>query len=210
MKRILLISFMLLSFVLSAQNQIITDKTRVNEIKVDIIKSCNGIDNMKCKYVQEKSVSLLKDNIKNEGEVIFMTPDNLYWKNNTPENQLFVLRNDSVKIINNDGINIMPIQEHLIFREVSKFINNAVLNSSVIDEDNFISSYEENDNYIIVNMKPKKNKMRNLLGDMRLYFDKTSVLLNRIEIIDKNSDVTTIMLSDIYVNHEIDNTLFNF
>lgn len=201
---------MLLSFVLSAQNQKITDKARIHEIKENITKSCNEIDNIKCKCVQEKSVSLLENDITNEGEVIFVNPDNLYWRNSSPENQSFILKDDSVKIINNEGVNIMPIQEHLIFREVSKFINNAVSNGSAIDEDNFITSYEENENYIIVNMKPKKNRMRNFLGDMRLYFDKTSALIHRIEMIDKNSDITTIMLSDIYINHEIDNTLFNF
>ena len=210
MKRILLISLTLLSFTLSAQNQNITDKARINEIKENVTKSCSNINNVKCNYIQEKSVSLLEDNIKNEGEVIFMTPDNLYWKNNTPENQSFVLRSDSVKIVNNNGVNIMPIQEHLIFREISKIISNGVSNNSIIDENKFIPSYEENENHIIVNMKPKKNKMKNVLGNMTIHFEKSSYLIHKIEITDNNHDVTTITLSDIYTNQEIDNSLFNF
>lgn len=210
MKQILLISLTLLSFALSAQNQKITDKARINEIKENVTRSCSNINNVRCNYIQEKSVSLLEDNIKNEGEVIFMTPDNLYWKNNIPKNQSFILRNDSVKIVNDNGVNIMPIQEHLIFREISKIINNGVSNNSIIDENNFIPSYEENENYIIVNMKPKKNKMKSVLGSMTIHFEKSSYLIHKIEITDNNLDVTTITLSDIYINQNLDNSLFNF
>lgn len=210
MKQILLISFILLSSILSAQNQQITDNDRINVIKENITKTCNDINSIKCNYIQEKSVSLLEDDIKNEGEVIFVNPNNLCWKNNYPENQSFILKNDSVKIINNDGVDIMPIEKHLIFKEVLKIINNAVSNNSIIDEKNFIPSYEENENYIIVNMMPKKNKMKNIIGNMRLHFEKSSYLIHRIEIIDNNSDITTIILSDICINHEIDKSLFNF
>ena len=46
----------------------------------------------------------------------------------------------------------MPIQENIIFREISKIINNSISNNTIIDENNFITSYEENENFIIINM----------------------------------------------------------
>ena len=125
----------------------------LDDIKDNITRSCNNINNIRCKYVQEKSVSLLEDDIRNEGEMIFVTPNNLYWKNNTPKNQSFILKEENVKIINDNGETVMPIQEHLIFREISKIINNSISNNTIIDENNFIPSYEENENHIIVNMK---------------------------------------------------------
>lgn len=210
MKRLILILFVLLSFGLSAQNQCVTDKKKIDEIKDNITRSCNNINNIRCKYVQEKSISLLEDDIKNEGEMIFVTPNNLYWKNNTPKNQSFILKEENVKIINDNGETVMPIQEHLIFREISKIINNSISNNTIIDENNFIPSYEENENHIIVNMKPKKNKMKSLLGSMTIHFEKTSYLINKIEITDNNNDVTTITLSDICINKGFDSTLFNF
>lgn len=210
MKRLILILFVLLSFGLSAQNQCVTDKKKIDEIKDNITRSCNNINNIRCKYVQEKSVSLLEDDIRNEGEMIFVTPNNLYWKNNTPKNQSFILKEENVKIINDNGETVMPIQEHLIFREISKIINNSISNNTIIDENNFIPSYEENENHIIVNMKPKKNKMKSVLGSMTIHFEKTSYLINKIEITDNNNDVTTITLSDIYINKGFDSTLFNF
>ena len=210
MKRLILILFVLLSFGLSAQNQCVTDKKKIDEIKDNITKSCNNINNIRCKYVQEKSISLLEDDIRNEGEMIFVTPNNLYWKNNTPKNQSFILKNENVKIINDNGETVMPIQEHLIFREISKIINNSISNNTIIDENNFIPFYEENENHIIVNMKPKKNKMKSVLGSMTIHFEKTSYLINKIEITDNNNDVTTITLSDIYINKGFDSTLFNF
>ena len=104
----------------------------------------------------------------------------------------------------------MSIEEHLIFREISKIISNGVSDNSIIDEKNFTPSFEENDAYIVVNMKPKKNKMKNILGNMIIYLDKSSYLVHKIEITDNNHDITTIVMSDIYVNKNIDNTLFNF
>lgn len=210
MKRLILILFVLLSFGLSAQNQCVTDKKKIDEIKDNITKSCNNINNIRCNYIQEKSVSLLEDDIRNEGEMIFVTPNNLYWKNNTPKNQSFILKEENVKIINDNGETVMPIQEHLIFREISKIINNSISNNTIIDENNFIPSYEENENHIIVNMKPKKNKMKSVLGSMTIHFEKTSYLINKIEITDNNNDVTTITLSDICINKGFDSTLFNF
>lgn len=195
---------------LSSKNQNITDKTRISEMKDKITKVCSEINTLKCGYVQEKSISLLEDDITNEGEVIFMTPDNLFWNNIKPENQSFILKNDSVKIINNNGITIIPTQKHLIFKEISKIINNNISNNSIIDEDNFIPSFQENESYIIVNMKPKKNKMKNVIGNLTLYFDRTSYLINIIEITDSNNDITKITLSNININQDVDNNLFNF
>ena len=99
---------------LSAESQQITDKMKINDIKENITESCENIVNLRCNYVQEKSVSLLEDNIIYEGEVFFVAPDILLWNNKNPENQEFVLKNDSVKIVNKSGSNIMPIEEHLI------------------------------------------------------------------------------------------------
>lgn len=209
MKR-LLISFALLLAGLYADAQQITDKVRINDIKGNIVESCENISNLKCNYIQEKSVSLLEDDITYEGEVIFVAPNILFWNNKKTGNQEFILKNDSVKIVNDNGVNIMPIEEHLIFREISKIINNGVSNKSIIDENNFLPAYEENEDYIIVNMKPKKNKMKSVLGNMILHFDKSSYLIHKIEIIDNNYDLTTITLSDIHINQDVDKTLFNF
>lgn len=209
MKR-LLISFALLLAGLYADAQQITDKLRINDIKGNIVESCENISNLKCNYIQEKSVSLLEDDITYEGEVIFVAPNILFWNNKKTGNQEFILKNDSVKIVNDNGVNIMPIEEHMIFREISKIINNGVSNKSIIDENNFLPAYEENEDYIIVNMKPKKNKMKSVLGNMILHFDKSSYLIHKIEIIDNNYDLTTITLSDIHINQDVDKTLFNF
>ncbi|MBE6346254.1 MAG: outer membrane lipoprotein carrier protein LolA [Lentimicrobiaceae bacterium] len=210
MRQILLILLTLLTITLSAQNKSVTDVLKIGEIKENIRKSCEEICNIRCDYIQEKSVSLLEDTIKNTGEVIFMKPNNLYWKNNSQGDNYFILKNDSVKIVNNNAVDVMTIEEHLIFREISKIINNGVSDNSIIDEKNFTPSFEENDAYIVVNMKPKKNKMKNVLGNMKIYFDKSSCLVHKIEITDNNHDITTIVLLDIYVNKNIDNTLFNF
>ena len=210
MKQILLILLTLHTITLSAQNKSVTDVLKIDEIKESIRKSCDKICNIRCNYIQEKSVSLLEDRIKNTGEVIFMKPNSLYWRNNSQEDHYFVLKNDSVKIVNSNGVNIMSIEEHLIFREISKIISNGVSDNSIIDEKNFTPSFEENDAYIVVNMKPKKNKMKNILGNMIIYLDKSSYLVHKIEITDNNHDITTIVMSDIYVNKNIDNTLFNF
>lgn len=210
MKRILLISILLMSLNICAQNRHVTDKQEINEIKDQVAETCNKLQNLKCNYIQEKSISLLEDNIICKGEVMFETPNNLYWKNNQPEELSFVLKNDSVKIVNKNGINIMPVEEHLIFKEIAKIINNGISNKSIIDENNFIPTYEENEDYIIVNMKPKRNKMRSVLGNMILHLDRTSYLIHKIEIIDNNFDITTITLSDIYTNQDLDKTLFNF
>ena len=164
MRQILLILLTLLTITLSAQNKSVTDVLKIGEIKENIRKSCEEICNIRCDYIQEKSVSLLEDTIKNTGEVIFMKPNNLYWKNNSQGDNYFILKNDSVKIVNNNAVDVMTIEEHLIFREISKIINNGVSDNSIIDEKNFTPSFEENDAYIVVNMKPKKNKMKNVLG----------------------------------------------
>ena len=64
MKQILLVSFILFSFILSGQNQKITDNNRINEIKNNITRAYDDINNIRCNYIQEKSVSLLENDIK--------------------------------------------------------------------------------------------------------------------------------------------------
>lgn len=208
----LLSLFLALIFItnLSAQNQEITDDNRINIITEAITNKCNEINTLECNYIHEKSISLLDDKLKMEGSVTFMLPNNLHWSCKNNDNQSFTLKNDSIRINNGNGINIMPVQEHLIFREIHKIINNSICNKSFIDHNNFRPSFYEDENNVIIILKPKKNRMKSLFGEMCFFFDKNSFLINKIEITDSNNDITTISISDIYINETIDTEIFNF
>lgn len=203
---IILISFL----TTTAQNLTVEDKEKVREIIGEITKKCNEIENMRCNYIHEKSVSLLEDEIEMSGTAIFVKPNNLYWSCNNDDNQYFILKNDSIKINNTNGVTMMPVQEHLIFREIHKIINNSISSNSFFDETNFTPTLVENENHYIINLKPKKNKMKSVMGNMTFHFDKSTLLLSQIEVTDSNNDITNIRLSDIYINQELDNNLFNF
>lgn len=212
MKRIFFLIFFFTSILqyIDAQEQKITDSKDIELISKEFSEVFSKIESIKCDYIQEKSISLLEENIITKGHIVYVNPQKLYWIANEPVEQSFVMNEDSIKIINSSGTNLMPINQHPVFKEISKLIYISELQNQFVDNANFDIEYFKNDNNLIVRMKPKKSRLKKIIASLNVHFDYNTKLAEKIEITDANNDITTISLSNPIINQGIDYLLFTF
>ena len=62
--------------------------------------------------------------------------------------------------------------------------------------------------YWAADLEPKEANMKKMFKYIRLYFNTTHTLVYKVEIVEKNGDVTTIKLNNIETNKQISNSKF--
>lgn len=193
-----------------AQGTIIKDKTTIATLRSELAQAYSEIETMQCRYQQEKTITLLEDNIKSQGTVIYCNPRKLYWSMDDDYAHYFAMCDDNIKIVNANGETAMPINSNPIFREISKMVTAGEKRGDLIDDSNFYSELFDDEDSIIVEMRPKKNRMKAVFGIMTLTFDKDTKTMKSIEMTETSGDKTIITLHDVLINHECDNSLFTF
>lgn len=211
MKKILLLSIMtLLSFMmLSAQNQQIVDTSDIEEITTKFSESVDKIENMRCHYIYEKSVSMLEETIKSSGTIAYKRKGSLYWDNEN-SNSSFLLLNDSIKIINNDSCVITRTEDHLLFKEIAKIVASGEENGFVFDQTMFETVIYNENNAVKVNVTPKKKRLKSLFNSILITIDNDTMVVTSIEISDVYGDIAKITLSDVVFNIKENDSYFKF
>lgn len=211
MRNLLLISFITIMAQLAcAQGIKITDKASIATLRSELAQAYSEIETMQCQYQQEKTIALLEDNIKTQGVVIYHNPRKLYWSMKDDYDHYFAMCDDNIKIVNANGETTMPINNHPIFREIAKMVIAGEKRGDLIDDNNFYSELYEYKDTFVVQMKPKKNRMKAMFGIMTLIFDKETKIMKCIEMTETSGDKTTITLHEVVINQKCDNSMFTF
>lgn len=178
---IVLLSLMLFSLSLFAQEKEITDVILIRSISEDMSKAYGAVSTLRCDFSQERTVSLLDESIKSSGSLFFSAVK------------------DSLVINTADGTSILTAANNKAFGEIVKMMKQNKAQGSFIDESNFIVSFSDNSGTLTVNLIPKNTRLKRLLRDIKLSCDAKDFSLRRIDITDANLDITSIKLSNVTV-----------
>jgi len=151
-----------------------------------------SISRLSCDWYYQKTVSILQEEITASGCVeIDMKSSVLRWDKNTPAHTelLFTPTDVSGTSVSKDN--------RQIYRRISKFVNSRVNSKTIADPKDFKRTVSIADNEYVIRMVPKSQEMMALFTEIELIFDKRSLLLKKIMMVDSDSDVTVITIKSI-------------
>ena len=210
MKRIsFLLSIILFFIAANAQSELkpVSDADLV-AIKNAIREKNTQIKTIICPFVQTKKMEMLKENMVSKGIMYFKKATQFRWEY-TGENPFVFVQNGEkyYKQVNGKVVEVKDNSTRM-FQEMSKMVIASMNGEIFEDTKKFKIDFQENNSMVVVNLTPIQKGMQNFMSKIKLYFNKNTYLISKIEIFEKGNDTTTILFENVKVNQMVNDSLF--
>jgi len=207
MDKVMIILFIFLSnMTMSQQTQLTEKETR--EIKQKVREMAFMTRTIESDFVQEKEMNVLAEKITSRGKFLFKKDKMLRWEYLTPFPYLIIINKDRMMVKDEDKENHINLQSSKVFREVNNIIMGAIQGTLLDDVKNFSSTLLESKNHYICKLIPLNPKLKESLGEIWLYFNKSDFMVEKLEMRDASGDYTRITFSSKKINQTIPDEKF--
>ena len=189
----LLVSLMSLAASAQSEQQII-DKINNNSAKIKTLS---------CDFVQTKQMKMLNNKFVSKGKMYYEQPNKLRWEYTTPYSYTFLMNDSKVLIKNNNRSDIIDINQNKMFKEIARLMMNSIVGESLNNRRTFDVAIVSNDKQYVATLTPLEREMKQMWSKIMLYFDKVTLCVVKVEMVERTGDKTTIELKNIVVNGTI-------
>ena len=198
--------FIILSF-LSIHTLVYGQKTE-QEIIEKINSEAMKLASMQCEFVQTKKVVLLNDRMVSKGKMFYKQSNKLRWEYTTPYTYVFVLNGSKISFGKNQQ-DVIDVNQSRVFKEIASIMMNSVVGKCLSDKKSFKTTIKVSNSEYIATLIPRTKEIKRLFNTIILHFDKQQSFVVRVELIEKNGDVTTIDLKNIKKNNPVNDQVFS-
>lgn len=198
--------FVILSF-LSIHTLVYGQKTE-QEIIEKINSEAMKLASMQCEFVQTKKVVLLNDRMVSKGKMFYKQSNKLRWEYTTPYTYVFVLNGSKISFGKNQQ-DVIDVNQSRVFKEIASIMMNSVVGKCLSDKKSFKTTIKVSNSEYIATLIPRTKEIKRLFNTIILHFDKQQSFVVRVELIEKNGDVTTIDLKNIKKNNPVNDQVFS-
>lgn len=171
----------------------------------EITKVSGQIGTLECRFLQQKTISVLAETAEAEGKMYYQKPDRMRWEYVKPDAFYFVIDgNKSVMKKNGETDRGGGAR---IFGEIAKMILASISGRQLVDEERFIPSYSGNQEIFRISLLPKNRRMLQMISLLVMEFDIKEYAIRSVEM-RQGEDVTKIEFKDKKVNGKLDERLF--
>jgi outer membrane lipoprotein-sorting protein len=161
-------------------------------------------------FVQEKNLSVLTSKIISKGQFFFKKDNNIRWEYNEPYKYLIVISNGKLFTKDDKNQKQYDIQSNKMFQEMNKFITGCIQGDILKNDKDYKIEYYESGKAYFVKLIPYAEKMKQMLNEVQIYFDKNDLTVSRIKMIESGEDYTRIDFINKKLNTEIPLEKFSF
>lgn len=198
--------FIILSF-LSIHTLVYGQKTE-QEIIEKINSEAMKLASMQCEFVQTKKVVLLNDRMVSKGKMFYKQSNKLRWEYTTPYAYVFVLNGSKISFGKNQK-EVIDVNQSRVFKEIASIMMNSVVGKCLSDKKSFKTTIKASNSEYIATLIPQTKEIKRLFNTIILHFDRQQSFVVRVELIEKNGDVTTIDLKNIKKNNPVNDQVFS-
>ena len=168
------------------------------------------ISTIESDFVQEKNLSVLANKITSRGHFCFMKESNIRWEYMQPYKYLIIINKDKIFIKEEGNQKQYDIQSNRMFQEMNKFISGCIQGDILKNDKEYNMGYYEDDKYYFVKLVPVAEKMRQMLNEVQIWFDKSDLTVSRIRMMESGGDYTKIDFTGKKLNTQIPLEKFSF
>ncbi|NOQ28071.1 MAG: outer membrane lipoprotein carrier protein LolA [Bacteroidales bacterium] len=204
-----IISVFIFTSILFAQENDFKAVKDIQKTKIELSKLSENTSSIQSKFIQEKHLSFLTENIISKGEFYFKSPNQLRWEYSEPFEYIIVFNDKNILIKDEDKISTFDTESNKMFSEINNMMIGSIQGSLFTDGERFNVKYFENSNQYLLELDPKLPEMKSMLKTIKIYIDKADVSVSKIKMIESSDDFTSIVFIDRKLNQAIDNVIFN-
>jgi outer membrane lipoprotein-sorting protein len=173
----------------------------------DKIQSTNTIS---CDFVQEKNLVILSEKIISNGRFFYKKTNNIRWEYTEPYRYLIIISKDQLLTRDDKNQKQYDIQSNKIFKEMNRFISGCIQGDILKNDKDYTIAYFENSDQYYVRLVPRAEKMRQMLNELQIWFDKGDLTISGLKLIESGEDYTMINFINKKLNLDIPLEKFSF
>jgi len=209
--KIYLTSLLLLIFagVMKAQDQLIP----LNDIpgfRVKLEEMSKSTTSIACDFVQEKNLVVLSEKIISHGVFFFRKENNIRWEYTRPYRYLIIISNGQLFTRDDRNQKLYDIESNRMFQEMNRFISGCIQGDILRNDKDYATEYFENSSMYFVKLVPRTEKMREMLNEVQIWFDKKDLTVSGLKMVESGQDYTKIDFIDKKLNTDIPLEKFSF
>lgn len=178
--------------------------------KLKLAEMSEEIKTIESDFVQEKSLSVLSNKIISRGHFCFKQDNNIRWEYIQPYRYLIIISNNKIYINDDQNQKQYDMQSNKMFQEMNKFISGCIQGDILKNDKDYKIGYYEDAKSYYVNLIPSSEKMRQMLQEVRIWFNRNDLTVMRITMMEPGGDYTKIEFINKLLNTDIPLERFSF
>ena len=207
MKKLLLsIVFVAFSLIVSAQTQLFESQS--NEVIASLTKTAASMQSMQCRFVQEKTSSMLAEPQIAEGKMYYAAPDRMRWEYTTPYAFALVVNGERLVKVTDGKAEVLEGNAGRMYQGMVNLIMGSASGKKLFDTTVFDIVFYDDNGFWRADMTPKRRDMKRMFSQLVFRFDKKTNGISRVEFVEAGGGITSIRFEEIKVNEAISDKVF--
>ena len=198
--------FVAVSLMVTAQTQLSENQT--NEVIASLTKTAASMQSMQCRFVQEKTSSMLAEPSVAEGTMHYAAPDRMRWEYTTPYAFALVVNGERLVKVTDGKTEVLEGNAGRMYQGMVNLIIGSASGKKLFDTTVFDIVFYDDNGFWRADMTPKRRDMKRMFSQLVFRFDKKTNGISRVEFVSANGDVTSIRFEEIKVNEAIGEEVF--
>ena len=199
----LLLSLMFVAFSLMVSAQMQLSENQSNEVIASLIKAVASMQSMQCRFVQEKTSTMLAEPSVAQGTMHYAAPDRMRWEYTTPYAFALVVNGERIVKVTDGKAEVLEGNAGRMYQGMVGLIMGSASGKKLFDTTVFdIVLYDDN-GFWRADMTPKRRDMKRMFSQLVFRFDKKTNGISRVEFVEAGGGVTSIRFEEIKLNEKI-------
>ena len=207
MKKLLLsLMFVAVSLMVTAQTQLSESQTQ--EVIRQLTQVASTMQSMQCRFVQEKTSSMLAEPSVAEGTMHYAAPDRMRWEYTAPYAFALVVNGERLVKVTDGKAEVLEGNAGRMYQGMVNLIIGSASGKKLFDTTVFDIVFYDDNGFWRADMTPKRRDMKRMFSQLVFRFDKKTNGISRVEFVEAGGGLTSIRFEEIKVNEAISDKVF--
>ena len=202
-KSILMLLLTLLTVGAWAQTEKPLTEAESQKVVAELTEAAASMQTLQCRFVQEKTSTMLAEPTVAEGTMHYVAPDKMRWEYTSPYAFALVVNGDRIVKVTEGKAEALEGNSSRMYQGIVSIIMGSASGKKLFDTTMFDVVLYEDDTFWRAEMTPKRRDMKRMFSQLVFRFDKKAKGISRVEFKEAGGDVTSIRFEDIKLNEAI-------
>ena len=207
-KFFLILLFALFSTGVWAQSEKPLSESENQKVVSKLTEAAAAMQTLQCRFVQEKTSSMLAEPTIAEGTMHYAAPDRMRWEYTKPYAFALVVNGERIVKVTDGKAEVVDGNSNRMYQGIVGIIMGSASGKKLFDTSVFDVVLYDEDACWRAEMTPKRRDMKRMFSQLVFRFDKKTNGISRVEFKEASGDVTSIRFEDIKLNEAIGEDCF--